>query len=370
MVLFLSLSRSSKRKRRMFNCIQVEITSRCFLKCVMCPGPALADKWVARDMDPGVVDKVVESAELANLIYLSGWGEPLLYPGLPELVKRIRTSGAETGFTTNGVLLDRRRAQELVEAGLDLMSISIAGATRETHGSVRVGSDLGQIIDNVKALVALKKRLRTDEPRIVVLYLMLKQNISELPAAVDLAHELGVDELVATNMTYAPTPAQDRMRVFSCGRPEGHGARYAAFVEEARARAGELGLKFRAYPLTMEEVAVCDEDPLHNVFITADGQVGPCVYLNMMLKGPIPRVFCGKALEVERVGFGSLGDGDLTDIWEGEDYVSFRQVFAERLLAVQEPLFLGPTAPGEIYERLKSCPLPSACRTCYKAYGL
>ena len=141
-------------------------------------------------------------------------------------------------------------------------------------------------------------------------------------------------------------------------------------MEEARARAEELGLKFRAYPLTMEEVAVCDEDPLHNVFITADGQVGPCVYLNMMLKGSIPRVFCGKALEVERVSFGSLRNGDLMDIWEGEDYASFRRMFAERLLAVQESLFLGPTAPGKIHERLKNCPLPSACRTCYKAYGL
>jgi len=322
------------------------------------------------DMRPEVLKAIVEEADSANLIYLSGWGEPLMRPDLPELVRCIRTSGAEAGFTTNGILLDRKRAQKLVEAGLDLVSISIAGATREMHGSVRVGSDLRQIINNVKALVALKKRLRTDEPRIVILYLMLKQNISELPVAVDLAHELSVDELVATNMTYAPTPAQDQMRVFSCGQPEGHDTRYANLVEEARARAEELGLKFRAYPLTMEEVAVCDEDPLHNVFITADGQVGPCVYLNMMLKGPIPRVFCGRILEVERVSFGSLRDGDLMDIWEGEDYAFFRQIFTKRLLAVQESLFLGPTVPGEIYERLKNCLLPSACRTCYKAYGL
>ena len=92
--------------------------------------------------------------------------------------------------------------------------------------------------------------------------------------------------------------------------------------------------------------------------------------MNMMLKGPIPRVFCGEVLEVERVSFGSLRDSDLMDIWEGEDYTSFRRMFTKRLLAVHESLFLGLTASGEIYERLKNCLLPSACRTCYKAYGL
>jgi len=70
------------------------------------------------------------------------------------------------------------------------------------------------------------------------------------------------------------------------------------------------------------------------------------------------------------VSFGSLRNGDLMDIWEGEDYASFRRMFVKRLLAVQESLFLEPTAPGEVYECLKNCPLPSACRTCYKAYGL
>ena len=366
--MFLSLRRSAKHRRRVFNCIQVEVTSRCFLRCVMCPNHILADRWISMDMRPDILKAIVEEADSANLIYLSGWGEPLMRPDLPELVKAVRNAGTAAGFTTNGMLLDRGRARELLNAGLDIISISVAGATRETHGRVRVGSDLERIMENVTYLTALKRRLRTDEPKVVLLYLMLKQNVHELPLAVQMAHEIGADELVATNITYAPSPAQDEMCVFSC--PGCQQADYGPFVREAEEKARDLGLAFRAYPLHMEEVTVCDEDPLHNTFVTADGAVGPCVYLNMMLEGPIPRSFCGKPYRVDRLFFGRLGEESLLDIWEGEGYVAFREAFQERLKALQELIFLKRSSPEDVGAVLASRPLPEPCTTCYKAYGL
>ena len=373
--MFFSLKRLARRRRRIFRCVQVEVTSRCFLRCVMCPLTALADRWVPLDMEELVLERLVEDADLASMVYLSGWGEPLLRPDLPELVRRLRNAGTATGFTTNGVLFGERRAGELLEAGLDLVSFSIAGATRETHAAVRVGSDLARIAANIRALLALRRRLRTDEPKVVLLYLMLRQNVAELPAAVELAHELGADELVATNITYAPTLEQDQMRVFSCPLTrekggEGRRSSYAAFLREAEQLAGELGVSFRAYPLDMEEAAVCDEDPLHNTFITADGQVGPCVYLNMMLEGPIPRCFCGEEHEVARLTFGSLRERGLAEIWESEPYAAFRRAFSRRLKELQGFLLLKRPSPEEPYRLLERCPLPPGCTTCYKAYGL
>ena len=35
---------------RPFEAFQVELTSRCNLKCVMCPVTVLANRWPARDM--------------------------------------------------------------------------------------------------------------------------------------------------------------------------------------------------------------------------------------------------------------------------------------------------------------------------------
>ncbi|HDJ25951.1 MAG TPA: radical SAM/SPASM domain-containing protein, partial [Candidatus Bathyarchaeota archaeon] len=74
--MFFSLKRLARRRRRIFRCVQVEVTSRCFLRCVMCPLTALADRWVPLDMEERVLEQLVEDADLADMIYLSGWGEP------------------------------------------------------------------------------------------------------------------------------------------------------------------------------------------------------------------------------------------------------------------------------------------------------
>ncbi|RLI07484.1 hypothetical protein DRO32_03810 [Candidatus Bathyarchaeota archaeon] len=359
---------ASKRRRKVFNCIQVEVTSRCFLDCIMCPLPLLSrsGEWLPLDLGQEAISSLMEASDLANLIYLSGWGEPLLRPDLPDLVRELGSGGAEIGFTTNGVLMRPRRARALLEAGLDLVSFSLAGSTEEVHGAVRKGSRLSDITGNIRDLLALRKNMGLDRPRVLILFLMLKENVGELPEMVELAYELGVDGLVATNMTYAATREQEALAAFSMGAR----SPYARHVEEAEARAKELGLSFRAYPLEAEEVSVCDEDPLNNVFITADGLVGPCVYLNMPVRDRIPRSFCGSELAIPRLVFGDLRRESLLDIWWSSEYVAFRRAFRTRAEAVLDLAFLHASSLEEARRRLEEAPLPPPCRTCYKAYGL
>jgi MoaA/NifB/PqqE/SkfB family radical SAM enzyme len=58
------------------------------------------------------------------MIGISG-GEPLTHPGLDEIIRRIRRTGAIAGMITNGYLLNVDRIERLNKAGLDHMQISI-----------------------------------------------------------------------------------------------------------------------------------------------------------------------------------------------------------------------------------------------------
>jgi cyclic pyranopterin phosphate synthase len=62
-------------------------------------------------------------------------GEPLLHPGLPELIRAARESGVGSiGVVTNGVRLSRPGALDaLVSAGLDEVAFSIHGGCAEVH---------------------------------------------------------------------------------------------------------------------------------------------------------------------------------------------------------------------------------------------
>src|SRR5215470_17139335 len=104
--------------------IQVHISPmrRCNLSCAYCneyddvSDPVPIDEMYRR------IDKLAQLG--TTLITISG-GETLLHPQLDDIIRRIRSHGILTGLITNGYLLTPQRIQQLNDAGLDHLQISI-----------------------------------------------------------------------------------------------------------------------------------------------------------------------------------------------------------------------------------------------------
>ncbi|MEW5950196.1 MAG: radical SAM protein [Thermodesulfobacteriota bacterium] len=366
-----------KARKRPFLSFQIEPTSRCQLKCVMCPKTAFQDEWKAGDMPLSVFKRISGYFHLTRDVHLQGWGEPLLYPELLAMIRIARVKGCQVSLTTNGMLLSPDRSEKLIEEGLDIIAVSLAGASKETHEAIRCGSHFDTLFANVKALSALKAKLKSKTPKVVFSYLMTRTNIEELPDAVRLAREIGVNELVANNLDYTPTETQNDLKVFSCLKAD---SRWKGIVYEAGEKARQIKLPFRCYPVEMEEVIMCELNPLHIVFFSHDGSVSPCVYLNLPRSGSIPRIFCGSSHEIPRMCFGNAAEKDFIEIWNNPEYMEFRKVYQNRLDVFEKTYgHLGPltTDRHELEEAekilkndLSRNPLPEGCRTCYKAYGI
>jgi MoaA/NifB/PqqE/SkfB family radical SAM enzyme len=177
--------------------------------------------------------------------------------------------------------------------------------------------------------------------------MMFKDNLGELSEGVRLAEKLGADGIVATNLDYVGNSAMDELRAFSCGEAPGSPIND---INEAEILAERLGVNFVAFPVEKSPAGLCSEDPLNNLYVSEDGEVSPCVYLNLSM-GEIPRIFCGARTVIPRLGFGNVNERGLMEIWNGEGYASFR---------------------GQVrnIKRGGAAALPEPCRTCYKAYGL
>ena len=351
---------------RPFEAIQIEVTSRCTLRCVMCPRTALAEEWPALDLPWEAFLGIARAFPHACHVHLQGWGEPLLHPRLFDMILEAKAAGCRVGFTTNGMLLDRAVCGRLLDLDLDLLAVSLAGATRGTHEGIRVGSDFVEILENVARLIALRTWRRRATPKVEVFFLMTTTNIGELPQAVDLVASLGADELVATNLDYVVTREHAELKAFACAAGRN---RFAHLVREARDRARQAGLAFRAYPLDLEEAAVCGENPVRILFISCDGWVSPCTYLGLAGRADIPRIFGGRALAVPRLRFGNILGQDLLEIWAAPPYRDFRRQFAARLAAVRAQA-LGTLTGGGAEAKGELPPPPEPCRTCYKLYGV
>lgn len=353
-------------RRRRFEAIQIEVTTRCILQCVMCPRMALPDQWPEMDLSWETFLRIAPALKWTRHVHLQGWGEPLLHSRLFDMIRLAKAAGCRVGLTTNGMRLSPEVATRLMELDLDLIAVSIAGATRETHESIRVGSDFPLILENVDQLLSLRVARRAKRPKVELSYLMLKANMKELPKAVELAGGLGVDELYAINLDYVVTPRQDELRAFDC--PSLREA-FDRLVKEAREAARLRGLAFRAYPLETEEVAVCEANPARILFIAADGWVSPCTYVGLTGRGDVPRYFGGQPVTVPGVRFGNVGEQNLMDIWSSPAYRAFRQQFATRRLDV-EARALSLVSGGGVGSDWALPPPPEACRTCYKLYGV
>ena len=347
--------------------LQVEVTSRCNASCTFCPRTILRDRWVSKDMSLELFARIADgiSREL-GLVYLQGWGEPLMNPRLEAMIKLVKErSDADVGLTTNGTLLEERAIGPLLDAGLDVIGISFAGAVAETHNALRKGCDFDRVVENAAALVK-QNRLRGDSVRVIASFMMTKQNTREIPGFVALCNEIGIAEITLDNLTYLPSKAPYASRAFSC-----HGEKLdrslVSFVDQGKKLAKEAGIRVFAYKLSCNELATCPEAPTSTMFIGVEGEVSPCVFTNIpTVDHKIPRCFADKQSDADRLVFGNAGIEDLDGIWNVEEYSRFRGVFERRTRVAEDAAeLLSP-----LLDPVTDLTLPEQCQTCYRVFGV
>lgn len=88
-----------------------------------------------------------------KLISFMGQGEPLLNPNLTKMVRITKDANItdRVDIITNASLLTHQKSDELIEAGLDVLRISIQGMTPEKYKSVsQVDIDHKRFISNIE----------------------------------------------------------------------------------------------------------------------------------------------------------------------------------------------------------------------------
>lgn len=354
-----------RRKARPFSTWQIELTTNCPLRCTMCIKDEYRD-WQRKEMDFENFKRIVPFLKNVQSVVLEGWGESLLYKHLIECIRLIKTQGTSVGFVTSGMGLTEKYAEKLVSAGVDFMGFSLSGATGRTHNAIRINSNFDALINSIILLKRLVAEKGVTKPAMHIVYLMLKENIDELPALIDLAKTIGIQDVVLINIVHIANTRQDKERVFTC--EETNNEPYQKILTEANKRAQRYGLNLSMPSLRPCDVAVCAENPLKNLYISADGEISPCVYLNPPIGSPFKRIFCGEEYGTESVRFGNIFREHFKDIWNSKTYTVFRNCFLERV-KFADTLYESLLDMKRI--EVVSYPDPPApCATCHKILGV
>jgi MoaA/NifB/PqqE/SkfB family radical SAM enzyme len=311
--------------------VYLEVTNRCNSLCVSCP--LTYDHFLRFEPKHHLsweqFRHVVDQLPQIERAVLHGIGEPLLNPELPRFVAYLKARGAHVLFNTNGLLLDERRGDALVEAGLDELRVSLDAVTPELYYRLRGINKLPQILANLRAFVA--RHGGHAGPRVSLWLVGMQENLEQLPEVVRLGAELGVPEVYLQRLVYfggGERIADNATMVPEQSLFSALEQRQAELIADCERLAAELGLVFRASGATTphESVAVQGAHPWQGcyrpwtlVYVTANGNLLPCCIAPFASPD-----YAGLLL-------GNVFARPLAELWNDQPYMALRNaVLSER----------------------------------------
>jgi radical SAM protein with 4Fe4S-binding SPASM domain len=174
----------------------IEPTNLCNLTCPTCPtGTGKIPPRPQMTLASFDIALAALTPKLRNLA-LWNYGEPLLNRDLPAMIANAKKAGVGVVKVSSNVhFLDGARGRALLESGLDVLILSVDGASQATYQTFRRDGDFDKVATSVAWLCAEKKRRGLAKPRIELQFIAMRHNEHELPEMHRLAREWGVDAL-------------------------------------------------------------------------------------------------------------------------------------------------------------------------------
>lgn len=151
--------------------VDLELASVCNLKCPMCYTitDEFKEKVNAKLMDFGLFKKIIdEIGGKVPALRLSLRGESTLHPKFIDCIKYAKDKGIkEVSTLTNGSKIDREYFKNMVEAGIDWITISVDGLDEE-YEKIRKPLKFKDTLEKIKNMAQYKKENSLHKPVIKV----------------------------------------------------------------------------------------------------------------------------------------------------------------------------------------------------------
>jgi MoaA/NifB/PqqE/SkfB family radical SAM enzyme len=275
---------------------QIEPIGKCNLACRMCTVNERGDEVAMLSLQR--FEQLLDQMPGLEELHLQGLGEPMLHPQFFDMVAMAASRGIQVSANSNLTLLTPRRAQACISSGLASLSVSLDGATAPVYEAIRRKASFAKVLRNLQRLVDARDEAGSAlEVRLVMV--LMRANLHELPALVELAHAHGVDwilvQRLSSDLTQPDLPQRYipiKQYVEQAELGPADLAQAGRVFEQARALAAERGVRLslpRLQPPT-ECGGRCDW-PSTQLYLTAAGELLPCCMVATADRASFGKVF-------------------------------------------------------------------------------
>ncbi len=294
----------------------VDPCDACQLRCPTCPtGVDNQNRLDRQSQTPFRMRRSAMSVEMFDavldelgdalfVILFYNFGEPLNNKSLPDFVRKATARGIETEVHTHlSLRLTDAYIDDLLQAGLTSLNVSIDGFSQATYQRHRVGGNLALVKENLERFVRARGRLHLST-HIIFNWLTFAFNEHEIPEAAAYSTALGIAfnprEAFINDPEWLPSHRKDQLPW--------------AVPEELRLRP-EVDVGWSPElpsPPRERSPSACGWHYGYSV-VQPGGQLAPC---------------CAVSQEVHDMGTIEPGRTSFGDIWNGDSYRRARAHFA------------------------------------------
>jgi radical SAM protein with 4Fe4S-binding SPASM domain len=270
--------------------LTIEPTNLCNLQCPLCTTGSGEMERIRGKMTLNTFQNIINKlGDDIFFLLIYHQGEPYINKHFFDFVRLAKEKNIYVTTSTNGHFFTPTNIDKTLACGLDSMIISLDGTTQTSYQYYRVGGKLERVIDGTRSLIRERKGRKQRTPNIVLQFLVMKHNETEIPEIRRIAKEIGVDRLLIKNIEVRS-------------------------VEEARKWLPQDDA-YRRYNFDGSSLIVKDSQkescprPWLSTLINWDGSFVPCCF--------------------DKNGLYPMGNINHThsirDIWLGENFKSFRE---------------------------------------------
>ncbi len=280
--------------------IDINVTNFCNLECVYCSYSSTRDSNEPRIPAKAMHRLLDEAAAMGvRVVHFSG-GEPVTRADMPEFISHGVRLGFKMRMHSNGALLKRRKLEQLWQAGLRQVLVSLDGDADE-HDFHRAEPGLyAQTLRGIEAAASMGYNVRINA-------VGTTRNVHLLPSLVELASRMGA----ATFSVFYLIPVGRGRDVADLMVPPARWRQFIAEMRQAAARDARPGMD-----VTVEKVFAWLDEEVSDVEGGGRGAgclgfLRKCDYVNVLADGRVLPCICfadvGPAL-------GNIFDRPLADI--------------------------------------------------------
>ena len=314
--------------------LYIEPTNQCNLTCRTC----IRNTWdePLGQMSSSTFKKIIKGLKdfstLPTVIF-GGFGEPLHHPDIVTMIAEVKSIGAPVELITNGTLLHEKLSRDLMATGIDVIWLSLDGATPESYADVRLGALLPEVIQNISRMRYSSWAYEYPQFHLGIVFVAMKRNIDDLPEVVRIGTQLKADRYIVTNvLPYSAELVNEMLYEIVMGESTDVPSPFSPSLniskidmnDDTREALYRVIKSFRMGNHSKDETVnrsnYCPFIEKGAVAIAWDGGLSPCLALMHSHQSYLHE----RKRSTRRHVIGNVNKKSLTNLWNDQEYIELR----------------------------------------------